>query len=283
MKNRTLLAASLMLATALLAPPAFAKDAGYGDESYQPSVGQEGKDVIWVPTKDELVNKMLETAGVTSDDLVYDLGAGDGKIPIAAARNHGARAVGIEFNPDMAALATRNAKRAGVADKVTIIRGDIFVEDFSKATVITMYLLPDLNMKLRPTILRMKPGTRVVSHAFDMGEWEPDRKISANNATAYFWVVPADVSGSWIVDGLPSYPRAMVSLTQRFQRIGGTIVLGKSSYPLLGAEIEGEKLSFRFVDSKGLLHRVKATVSGKNLAGEVQSGTMYSELKGSRQ
>lgn len=135
-----------------------------GDDLYKPTVGQEGKDVIWVPTNDALVRVMLQTAKVTPNDLVYDLGAGDGKIAIAAARDYGATAVGIEYNPDMAALAQRNAERAGVADKVKVIHGDIFEEDFSNATVVTLYLLPHLNMKLRPTLLDMKPGTRIVSN-----------------------------------------------------------------------------------------------------------------------
>lgn len=146
-----------------------------GDDKYQPQLGQSGKDVIWMPTGGDLVTKMLMTAKVTSSDLVYDLGAGDGKIAIAAAKEFGARSIGIEFNPDMAAFAQRNAIRAGVGDRTRIINGDIFVEDFSKATVVTLYLLPDLNLKLRPIILKMKPGTRVVSHAFSMGDWEPDQ------------------------------------------------------------------------------------------------------------
>ena len=126
---------------------------------------------------------------------MYDLGAGDGKIPIAAAKQFGARAVGIEYNPDMAELARRNAKRAGVDDLVTIITGDIFKEDFSKATVVTMYLLPDLNLKLRPMILKMKPGTRVTSHQFHMGDWEPDETLTQEYRDAYVWIVPADVAG----------------------------------------------------------------------------------------
>ncbi|MGA1652023.1 MAG: class I SAM-dependent methyltransferase, partial [Burkholderiaceae bacterium] len=142
---------------ASLSQTALAQTKG-GDQLYQPQVGQPGKDVVWVPTGDELVTKMLQTAKVTKDDLVYDLGAGDGKIAIAAGREFGARAIGIEYNPEMASLAQRNAERAGVADRVKIIQGDIFKEDFSKATVITMYLLPDLNLKLRPTLLKLKPG-----------------------------------------------------------------------------------------------------------------------------
>ena len=127
------------------------------DSSYKPSPGQAGKDVIWLPTGTELVSLMLKTANVGPQDLVYDLGAGDGKIAIAAAKEFGAKAVGIEYNKDMAAYAQRNANQSGVGHLVKIINGDIFVEDFSKATVVTLYLLPDLNIKLRPTILKMKP------------------------------------------------------------------------------------------------------------------------------
>ena len=135
------------------------------------------KDVVWVPTPDAMVTRMLEAVKTTKDDIVYDLGSGDGKIPIAAAKQYGAKATGIEYNPEMAEFARRNVKRAGVENLVNIITGDIFVEDFSKATVVTMYLLPQLNVKLRPIILAMKPGTRVTSHQFDMGDWEPDQQL----------------------------------------------------------------------------------------------------------
>ena len=141
--------------------------------------------------------RMLEAVKATKDDLVYDLGAGDGKIPIAAAKEYGAKAVGIEYNPEMAEFARRNVKRAGVDNLVNIITGDIFVEDFSKATVVTMYLLPQLNVKLRPTILKMKPGTRVTSHQFDMGDWEPDQHLKIETRDAYVWIVPAAVGGEW--------------------------------------------------------------------------------------
>jgi SAM-dependent methyltransferase len=255
----------------------------YGDEQYRPDVGQEGKDVIWVPTNDELVNKMLETAKVTSDDIVYDLGAGDGKIPIAAARKYGVRAVGIEFNPDMAALATRNAKRAGVADKVKIINGDIFKEDFSEATVITLYLLPDLNLKLRPTILKMKPGTRVVSHAFTMGDWEADQRIDTPIARAYYWVVPANVAGTWQLEEIDGQKEKItLKLDQRYQKIGGTITVGNKSQPILGASITGDRLAFSYVDDKGNILNVKSTVKGDTLSGDYESGIMFSKLKGTR-
>ena len=164
----------------------------YGDQFYRPHVGQSGKNVVWVPTPDSLVTRMLQAAKTTEKDVVYDLGAGDGKIPIAAARDFKARSVGIEYNPDMAALAERNAQRAGVADKVKIIAGDIFENDFSEATVVTLYLLPDLNFKLRPTILKMKPGTRVVSHQFNMRDWEPDETFTEAHRDGH----PVDRAGA---------------------------------------------------------------------------------------
>ena len=146
-------------------------------DGYVPHVGQDGKDVIWVPTPDELVNKMLEISGVTSEDFVIDLGSGDGKTVIAAAKL-GANALGIEYNPDMIALSKNRAEEAGVSDKAKFIKADLFEYDFSKATVITMFLLPDINIRLRPRLLDLKPGTRIVSNTFTMGEWSPDYEVT---------------------------------------------------------------------------------------------------------
>jgi len=262
-----LIAFCLFSTSALLnsLPSAIAQTKG-GDQLYQPQVGQPGKDVVWVPTGDELVTKMLETAKVTKDDLVYDLGAGDGKIAIAAGREFGARAIGIEYNPDMAALAQRNAERAGVADRVRIIRGDIFKEDFSKATVITMYLLPDLNLRLRPTLLKLKPGTRLVTNSFTMGDWEPDQVINTSGNTGYFWIVPAQVEGRWNLKGLEGYAVASLDLKQRFQRVGGTITLGdKPPQTLLGVELSADELRFRFLDPTNQLQTVKAVIKGNSM------------------
>jgi SAM-dependent methyltransferase len=238
-----------------------------GDDQYQPRLGQEGKDVIWMPTGNDLVNLMLKTAKVGPSDLVYDLGAGDGKIAIAAAKNFGARAVGIEFNPEMAALAQRNAKRAGVGDRVTIINGDIFKEDFSKATVVTLYLLPDLNLRLRPTILKMKPGTRVVSHAFTMGDWEPDQELDVGSR-GFYWVVPANVAGEWSLNGIESSNKATLSLTQHYQNIAGNITIGNKSQPLLKAKLQEDRLSFSYIGRKNTLHNISGKVTGNEFRGE---------------
>ena len=144
------------------------------DDGFKPVKGQVGKDVMWLPTPQDMVDKLLTVAEVTPKDIVYDLGAGDGVISITAAKRFGARSVGIEYDQKMADFARKNTQLAGVADKVKIIRGDIFVEDFSEATVVTLYLLPELNLQLRPTLMKMKPGTRIVSNTFDMQEWTPD-------------------------------------------------------------------------------------------------------------
>jgi len=258
-----LLAASLATAVSAQTRPE------YGDEIFQPSVGQAGKDVIWVPTPDMLVTRMLQMARVTKDDLVYDLGSGDGKIPIAAAKQYGAKSVGIEFNPDMAELARRNAKRQNVDNLVNIITGDIFKEDFSKATVITMYLLPDLNLKLRPIILKMKPGTRVTSHQFTMGDWDPDERFDIEYRNAYLWIVPANVEGSWTFKVDDSPTEGTVNFSQRYQRVGGTVTLNGKTQPLLGATLSGERLAFAYVDSDNNLRTARVTVAGNNFTGDL--------------
>lgn len=264
---------------ALISGPAVAE---YGDEKYQPRVGQQGKDVIWVPTPDDLVVKMLEAAKVTSKDLVYDLGAGDGKIPIQAARQFGAKAVGIEYNPDMAALARRNASRAGVADKVTIITGDIFKEDFSKATVVTMYLLPELNLRLKPLLLKMKPGTRLVSHSFDMGTWEADEVImGANNYYGYYWVVPAPAHGQWRLQG-PAVEGASVQLVQKFQKLEGSVTLKGKKFALTEGRLNGPEINLRFYDDRMVLHALSGVINGNRLQATLAVGDTKNQITGTR-
>jgi SAM-dependent methyltransferase len=253
-----------------LALPGAAQVKPEGDETYQPRRGQAGKDVVWIPTSDALVIRMLGAVKTTKDDLVYDLGSGDGKIPIAAAKEYGAKAVGIEYNPEMAELARRNVKRAGVEHLVNIITGDIFVEDFSKATVVTMYLLPELNLRLRPIILGMKPGTRVTSHQFDMGDWEPDQQLKVETSDAYVWIVPATVGGEWALKDDGDSFSGTLNLVQRYQRLGGTLALGGKTQPLLGAWMDGDKLGFSFIDSENKLQSARMSVVGSGM-----TGTLY--------
>jgi SAM-dependent methyltransferase len=232
------------LAALLAGPLAACTTGGAGDEAYRPLLGQAGKDVMWVPTLDVLLMPMLELANVGADDLVYDLGSGDGKIPIWAARRFGARAVGIEYDAKLSALAQRNAERAGVTDRVRMIHGDIFKEDFSAATVLTLYLGQALNEKLRPTILGMRPGTRVVSNAFDMGDWEPDRTVRVPDQNPLFlWVVPARVGGDWTLDGLPGSGAARLRLEQSYQTVRGTLTgADRRAVPVQG-RLDGARLA----------------------------------------
>ena len=254
---------STLPATNSASPKAAAAD-------YQPVQGQAGKDVIWVPTPEGLIDKMLTTAKVSSQDKVFDLGAGDGIIAITAARKYGAQSVGIEYNPDMAQFARRKVAEAGMTDKVKIITGDIFQEDFSSATVVTLYLMPHLNIKLRPILLKMKPGTRVVSHAFNMGEWEPDERISDQHARAYFWVVPAQIEGAWVMSGLEGGPMRL-NLSQSFQQVGGTLNRGGQSFALLGARLSGDELKFQFVTPDKKVNTFSGRVEGQRLTGSVDS------------
>ncbi len=246
-------------------------------QEYQPSVGQEGKDVIWVPTPDDLIEAMLNAAKVTPQDYVIDLGSGDGRIVIAAARR-GARATGYEFNPDMVALSKRNAEKAGVSDKASFVQADIFETDFSQATVITMYLLPHLNLKLRPTILNLKPGTRIVSHAFTMGEWEADETLEHDGRTAYLWIVPAKVDGTWTWQANPG--AAELKLTQEFQNIKGALKLGGSEMELKDAMLKGDVISFK-TDKQEYTGRVKEkTIEGSvNINGREETWSAILEQK----
>ena len=207
---------------------------------FQPEVGQQGKDVVWVPSPQELVDKMLDMAKVTPKDVVMDLGSGDGRTVITAAKR-GATALGIEYNPDMVTLSKRNAEKAGVAGKASFQEADIFKTDLSKASVITLFLLTDLNLKLRPTILTLKPGTRIVSNTFRMGEWEPDQTVELGcdtYCTAYLWIVPAHVEGGW-----KNGPGELV-LKQDFQKISGTLKSGNVSAPISRGRLNGDQISF---------------------------------------
>jgi SAM-dependent methyltransferase len=265
-----------------LSAAAEARDRKDCDKDYKPQVGQSGKDVVWVPTPDELVQRMLRMAKVTPQDLVYDLGAGDGKIAIAAGKL-GANAVGIEYNPDMAKLAQCYVQAEGLTGKTRIIQGDIFKEDFSKATVVTMYLLPELNLRLRPTLLNMRPGTRVTSHQFTMGDWEADETAEIEYRTAYLWIVPAKVDGSWTLreqgGGNAQYA---LNLTQKYQKISGDVTVEGKKQPLVGATLRGEEISFVFNDEKGVTRKLTGTVRGNEISGVLKGGTTESKITGSR-
>jgi SAM-dependent methyltransferase len=212
------------------------------DSAFAPTVGQEGKDVVWVPTPQSLVDKMLDMAKVTAKDYVMDLGSGDGRTVITAAKR-GARATGIEYNPEMVKLSQANAKKEGVAARAEFKKADLFQTDLSKASVITMFLLPDINLKLRPKLLNLKPGTRVVSNTFTMGDWKPDQTGSPDNCdgswcTALLWIIPAKVGGSY------KTAQGDVTLKQHFQMLSGTLRAEGKTVPIQG-KVLGDEVRFK--------------------------------------
>jgi SAM-dependent methyltransferase len=230
-------------------------------QPFEPTVGQAGKDVVWVPTPQPLVEKMLDLAKISAQDVHYDLGSGDGRTVITAAKR-GARSFGIEYNPDMVELSKRNATSEKVADRATFAQADIFQSDFSSATVLTLFLLPDLNVRLRPTILNMKPGTRVVSNTFTMGDWEADETATVPDCsswcTALFWVVPAKVEGTWKMQ------QGELKLTQTYQKLSGT--LGNTQ--IANGRMRGDVITFEVGSA-----RYEGRVSGNTIQGSVRGGT----------
>ncbi len=237
---------------------------------YRPTVGQEGKDVVWVPTSETLVNKMLDMAKLSAQDYLIDLGSGDGRTVITAAKR-GARAAGIEYNPDMVALSQRNAAKEGVGDKARFIHGDIFKMDFSRANVLTLFLLPDINIRLRPRILSMKPGVRVVSNSFDMGDWTPDDRVTVSDdcvrfCTAYFWIVPAKVQGQWRMPG------GELVLNQSYQMLSGSAKIGGASTAIGNGKMTGDRIAFTVGDTSYTGRVNGNTIKGtsKSPAGEME-------------
>jgi len=240
---------------------------------FTPEVGQSGKDVVWVPSPQELVDKMLDMAKVTPSDYVMDLGSGDGRTVITAAKR-GVRALGVEFNPDMVALSKRNAAKAGVTDKASFVEADIFRTDLSKATVITLFLLTDLNLKLRPTILTLKPGTRIVSNTFRMGDWEPDQTVELGcdtYCTAYLWIVPARVEGRWKTG------QGELVLRQEFQKVSGTLNSGNVAVPISGGRLTGDQIRFT-----GAGAEYRGRVNANAIEGTVKSAGKSAAWKATR-
>jgi hypothetical protein len=254
----SLCAVFLVIASAALAQQA--AQAAPPQSGYKPEIGQAGKDVVWVPSAPALVEKMLDLAKVTSQDYVIDLGSGDGPIVIGAARR-GARALGIEYNPEMVELSKRNAQAAGVTDKATFMKADIFESDFSQATVITMFLLPQLNLKLRPKLLDLTPGTRIVSNTFTMDDWLPDDTVRAADSCetwclALLWIIPAKVQGTW------KLPQGELNLSQQFQVVTGTLTGTRGALSVENGKMNGAEITFT-VDGA----RFRGTVNGDSITG----------------
>jgi precorrin-6B methylase 2 len=240
------------------------------ESGFVPEVGQQGKDVVWVPTPDELVHAMLKMARVTPDDYVIDLGSGDGRTVIAAAKM-GANALGIEYNPDMVALSRRNAEAEGVSEKAKFIEADLYEYDFSKATVITMFLLPEINLKLRPRLLELKPGTRIVSNTFTMGEWEPDYEVTTEENwnswnKAMMWIIPAKVEGYWKLG------QNELSFRQQYQMVFGNLISNSKPEPVTDGRLNGNEITFKIKDDLYV-----GQVNGNMMSGTVTGGGKKSD------
>lgn len=271
------LALALSFSSGIKAQPASRADC---EKLYAPQYAQAGKDVIWIPTSDELVNGMLKMAKTTSRDYVIDLGAGDGKIVIAAARDFGARALGIEYDPKMVQLGNCLAAAENVSDRAQIRRGDIFKEDFSRADVVTLYLLQTLNLCIRHRLLAMEPGTRVASHSFSMGEWKHDDKLSLNSGTAYLWIVPARAGGKWRFTGSDGRNLFDVRLTQSFQEIAGEASINGNGGLPLDATLHGDTIRFAFADDQGATYVVGGKVQGRQITGVLRTNGRERQVRG---
>jgi len=247
---------------------------GQTPTTWQPQLGQQGKDLVWVPSPEAVVKAMLDLANVTPHDFVIDLGSGDGVIVIGAAKR-GSRAHGIEYNPDLVELSRRNAATAGVSDKATLEEADLFESDFSKATVIAMFLLPSLNLRLRPRILALEPGTRIVSNTYDMGDWKPDKTAIVPGCataelrsavfewrwcTALLWIVPAKIEGSW------QLPQGELALEQQFQMVSGMLRSGGTAVPITHGRLQGDRFNFTAADVE-----YDGRVSGDTIEGTLTS------------
>lgn len=255
----------------------------YGDDQFRLGMATHGKDVMWVPTKVDAAHQMLAMADVKPGDVVVDLGSGDGVIPIEAARKYGVRSVGIEYNPDLVALSQRNAQRAGVQHLVTLKRGDIFVDDFSEATVLTLYLGEALNTKLRPRILALKPGTRVVSNTFRIEAWTADQETRLSSGeSAFLWIVPATLDGDWQINGLPGLDTAHLRIRQKTQFFDGVIDSGSQRrIAFENGRIRGESFRFEFTDNANRRHVVLGEIRDGEFSG-VLEGNPGSRLTGKR-
>jgi len=234
-------------------------------------------DVHFVPTPEAVVDRMLGMAKVTKDDYVIDLGSGDGRIVITAARKFGSRGMGVDLDPQRIKEANANREKAGVADKVEFRQQNLFETDLGKATVLTMYLLPRLNLQLRPMLLDLKPGTRLASHAFDMGDWRPDQHERIDNRDAYFWVVPAKVQGRWQVSN--GSDKFEVEFNQRYQQIDGTARMGDRTVILRETSLRGDEIRFVVEFEDGKPRQFRGRVVGNKIeaipatAGATPAGT----------
>jgi len=257
-------ATGLLVVTAFVSMAWVAAHAQATTKPFEPTVGQAGKDVVWVPTPQALVEKMLDLAKVTPQDFVMDLGSGDGRNIIAAAKR-GARGLGVEFNPDMVELSKRTAAKEGVSDLAKFAQGDMYEADISRATVLALFLLPENLERLKPKFLELPPGARIVMNGFDIPEWKPDVTERADGdcgawCTAHLYIVPANVAGTW------KLPAGELTLEQTYQNVSGTLAANGTRTPISNAKLLGDRISF--------------TAAGVTYIGRVKGDAMSGKMKG---
>ncbi|WP_161137199.1 class I SAM-dependent methyltransferase [Schauerella aestuarii] len=274
--------------------------------TFAPALGQKGKDVMWLPTPDVLATRLLTMAKLGPNDKLVDLGSGDGKIVIMAARDFGATARGVEFDPRMVAHSEAAAADAGVSQKTRFIQGDIFKHDFSDATVVALYLLPELNLKLRPQLMAMAPGTRIVSHYFDMGRWSPDQEAELQGRPGFLWIIPANAGGTWRIDENSASPStsistsastststtsttrsqakpAVLSLQQSFQLLKGTMTIDQRSQPVEQARVTGQAVAFSIIDENGKPRKFEGNIDGDRLRGTITDASGKTPFSATRE
>jgi SAM-dependent methyltransferase len=245
-------------------------------KQYEPQIGQAGKDVVWVPTPQSLVEKMIDMAKVTPEDLVMDLGSGDGRNIIAAAKR-GARAIGVEFNPDMVELSKRMAANEGVSDKATFIEGDMYEADISKATVMALFLLTDNMEQLLPKFLALKPGSRIVANTFGFRSWDPDETQTVEEGCtswckALLWIVPAKVEGTWRL------PEGELVLEQKYQVLSGTLTIDGRPTPIGNGRVRGDQITFAIGDKQ-----YSGSINGQKISGTFKSAAADGSWEATRQ
>jgi precorrin-6B methylase 2 len=234
----------------------------------EPKIGQESRDSVWVPTPERVIRRMLQMADTTSRDLVVDLGAGDGRIPIYAAKHFGARSIGVELEGNLVRLARREAASQGVSHLATFLQEDLFKADLSRATVIALYISPGVMSRLKPRLLELRPGTRVVSHSFTLEDWEPDETIRVEGRTAHLWVVPASVRGAWSVD-LAGQAFAL-RVDQRYQELTTSGERAGKPLAVIGARLRGTEIRFTSFDRDGSSRQFTGTVDRARMSGDSQ-------------
>ena len=250
------------VALALCAGAAFAQSPAPA----APQLGQVSKDSVWVPTPERMIRRLMQLADVTPQDLVIDLGSGDGRMPIHAAKHFGARAIGVELEPNLVELSERSAREQGVADRVQFLKQDLYEADLSKATVLALYISPGVMAKLKPRLLQLAPGTRVVSHHFTLGDWEPDETVRVENRTGYLWVVRANLAGTWSV--ATGADRFEMRVSQDHQQLTVLGTRGGKSIHVLGARVRGTEVRFTAFDAEGNTRHYNGRIDGDRMSGD---------------